>query len=129
MHPHSKGGRPPLPPDSVRGRSVTVKFSGDEFARIRSAAAKAEVPVSVFVREAALRGRVFGRVTEEEKQTVDGLRMNLRNIGVNINTIARQAGFGITQSVRQELFGHLARLSSLADTYEEKLRGHGGSHQ
>ena len=128
MRPHGKGGRPPLPPDSVRNRNITVKFSGEEFSRIQTAAEKTKMPLSVFIREMALRGKVTGRVSEEEKSIVDGLRMNLRNIGININIIVRQASAGITPSMKRDLFGLLGRIGSLADEYEEKLHHHGWGH-
>ena len=96
MRPHGKGGRPPLPPDSVRNRNITVKFSGEEFSRIQAAAEKT--------------------------------KMNLRNIGININIIVRQASAGITPSMKRDLFGLLGRIGSLADEYEEKLHHHGWGH-
>ena len=128
MRPHGKGGRPPLPPGSVRSRSVTVKFGGEEYSRVRAAAEEAKVPVSVFVREAALRGKVFGRVSEDEKRIVDDLRMNLRNIGININLLVRQAGAGITPSMKRDFFSLLGRIGALADEYEDKLHHHGRGH-
>ena len=47
------------------------KFSGEEFSRIRAAAEKTKMTVSVFIREMALRGKVTGRVSEEAAGRTD----------------------------------------------------------
>ena len=48
-------GRPPLPKDEKRDARVLLSVTDGEMQRLKEAAAKAGVPVSVFCRRAAVR--------------------------------------------------------------------------
>ena len=118
-----KGGRPRKSPEQLRGRSVTVKFDDGEYARISALAAAARKPRSAYIREAALQGRVSAIATPGQWAVLKDIRLNLRNIGININNLAKYAHIGLNEQQRRSAAEVLERLRRLLDCYQDKLSG------
>ena len=118
-----KGGRPRKSPEQLRGRSVTVKFDDGEYARISALAAAARKPRSAHIREAALQGRVSAIATPGQWAVLKDIRLNLRNIGININNLAKYAHIGLNEQQRRSAAEVLERLRRLLDSYQDKLSG------
>lgn len=148
---NNKGGRPPKPGYKKRGKPVMTRFTAAEYAivqqraqnanlemvdYIRSAAGSGtldgeravrliakfkDAPLSEFVRYAALRAEVRTALTEEELSAVKELTMQLRNIGTNINAIARKANSGLARDYTTDLRQILSDLSKAKDSVIQKL--------
>lgn len=118
-----KGGRPRKSPEQLRGRSVTVKFDDGEYARISALAAAARKPRSAYIREAALQGRVSAIATPGQWAVLKDIRLNLRNIGININNLAKYAHIGLNEQQRRSAAEVIERLRRLLDSYQDKLSG------
>ena len=79
-----RGGRPVLPPERRRTRTITVSVHQEEWRVISEKAKAAGLCVSVYAREAALGTRLGMRVNA-------GVYRELSRIGVNMNQLARVA--------------------------------------
>ena len=123
MYAQSKGGRPRKSPEQLRSRSVTVKFDDGEYSRITALAAAARKHRSAYIREAALQGRVSAIATPGQWAVLKDIRLNLRNIGININNLAKYAHIGLNEQQRRSAAEVLERLRRLLDSYQDKLSG------
>ena len=82
---NNPGGRKPLPEDEKYGNPIPVRFTQKQFIRIKRKAG--EMPVSTYIREAALHAIVRQPVSKTLMKEI----RNLNNLGTNINTLARLA--------------------------------------
>ena len=98
---NNPGGRKPLPEDEKYGKPIPVRFTQKQFIRIKRKAG--EMPVSTYIREAALHAIVRQPVS---KALMNEIR-DLNNLGTNINTLARLA--------------HQAGITSVADKARKAL--------
>lgn len=151
----NKGGRPPKPDYKKRSHPVMVRFSTAEYGIVQSHAKRANLemtdylraaaatgeldagragqlikklkvaPVSEFTRYAALKAEVRKAVTPEELAVVKELVQELRNIGPNINAIARKANNGLARNYTQDLQQILADLAAIKDKTAQKLLENG----
>ena len=80
----AKGGRPPLPANRRRSRTVTVSVNAEEWSAIAGRASETGLCVSVYVRKAALGARMSARVNASVVR-------QLGRIGANVNQLARVA--------------------------------------
>lgn len=151
----NKGGRPPKPEYKKRSHPVMVRFSAAEYGIVQQRAANANLeltdylrtaactgqldgnkvvrlmaklkvaPVSEFTRYAALKAEVRKAVTPEELAIVKELGQELRNIGTNINAIARKAINGLARNYTQDLQQILTDLTAIKDKTAQKLLENG----
>lgn len=82
---NNPGGRKPLPEDEKYGKPIPVRFTQKQFIRIKRKAG--EMPVSTYIREAALHAIVRQPVSKTLMKEI----RNLNNLGTNINTLAKLA--------------------------------------
>ena len=98
---NNSGGRKPLPEDEKYGKPIPVRFTQKQFIRIKRKAG--EMPVSTYIREAALHAIVRQPVTKTLMKEI----RDLNNLGTNINTLAKlayQAGItSVTDKAREAL--------------------------
>lgn len=117
----NQGGRPVKPADERRSYSVTVKFTREEMDALKQAGKKSGMPRAALIRELVRKGKVSPRITPEELALMKDLQHDLRNIGTNINTIARKLNAGIGQVTKGQVNDSLAQLRELAVRYQNKL--------
>lgn len=118
---HNKGGRPPKPVQERRTHLVAIKLSEKEYKVLQEKSATAQTKPSEFVREAALSGKVMSRITKEEIDIVKNLGIQLRNIGTNVNTLARKANMGETADYRSAMSRVLSGLWNIYKTMIAKM--------
>lgn len=98
---NNSGGCKPLPEDEKYGKPIPVCFTQKQFIRIKRKAE--EMPVSTYIREAALHAIVRQPVTKTLMKEI----RDLNNLGTNINTLAKlayQAGItSVTDKAREAL--------------------------
>ena len=121
MGSKNQGGRPVKPADERRSYSITVKFTMEEMSALKQAVKKSGMPRAALIRELVRKGKVSPRITPEELALMKDLQHDLRNIGTNINTIARKLNAGIGQVTPGQVNESLARLRDLAVRYQNKL--------
>ncbi len=149
------GGRPPLPSDRKRDKTVTVRFSGAEYTGIESKAKRANLAIGKYLRCAAMSGKfdpgrlesdiaipqdmspmeyvrlsglcseVRQPLTPEEVSLIKELSTNLRNIGTNLNIVAMKAGSGLPRDYRRDLRETMDALRSVKDHFTNKLLAYG----
>ena len=82
---NNPGGRKPLPEEEKYGKPIPVRFTQKQFIRIKRKAG--EMPVSTYIREAALHAIVRQPVSKALMKEI----RDLNNLGTNINTLAKLA--------------------------------------
>lgn len=120
-HRHNRGGRPLKPLPDRRNHVIAVKVNDAELAVIRQGVEKAGMKPGPYLRELALKGRVLSRVSKEETRLLAELSLELRNTGINLNTIARRAGSGVPDDYGKELQRFIKMLGTIIDHYYDKL--------
>ena len=118
---NNKGGRPPKPGYKKREKPVMTRFTAAEYAIVQQRARNANLELVVYIRTAALRAEVRKALTEEELSAVKELNMHLRNIGTNINAIARKANSDLARNYTADLRQILLELSKAKDDVIQKL--------
>lgn len=108
-------GRPPAPPGVARTAPVSVKLSDQDRHRIEQRALKAGLPLTTFMREAALRARVTpprgaGQMTLAEMAEIAQLNEVAVIIAREANRLTRP---GSLPPAALEAFGKLTELTSL----------------
>lgn len=98
-----------------------TRFTAAEYAIVKQRAQNANLELVVYIRTAALRAEVRKALTEEELSAVKELNMHLRNIGTNINAIARKANSDLARNYTADLRQILLELSKAKDDVIQKL--------
>ena len=84
-----KGGRPKKSPTNRKSKTIGVCFSEPELYAIRHRAGKANLPLSIYCRDAILNGVIKEPIKKED---LDVLR-SLSNMGNNLNQLTKTAKF------------------------------------
>ncbi|MEL7041861.1 MAG: hypothetical protein AAGL90_10070 [Pseudomonadota bacterium] len=98
--PNPRGGRPKLPPHQRRSEKLECRFSVDELAQLRAAAARANLSMSEFIRVRTLRPTTMAPATSADKtaalsalnraiMALGPLQDKLAPLNNNMNQIAR----------------------------------------
>ncbi|OJU28800.1 MAG: hypothetical protein BGN89_07775 [Alphaproteobacteria bacterium 64-6] len=108
-------GRPPAPPGVARTLPVTVKLSDQDRHRIEQRALKAGLPITTYMREAALKARVTpprgaGQMTLAEMAEIAQLHELAVIIAREANRLSRP---GALPASALEAFDKLTQLTSL----------------
>lgn len=107
---HAKGGRPKKAPQFARTQQLSIRFSPDEYRRMQSKAAAADMTVTEYCRSAAL----DKRLTSSAVATPDfATRQSLQRIGNNLNQIAKRLNAQPHSSAPLELEGALRNLQAI----------------
>lgn len=81
----TKGGRPKK---TIKRKAATgIRFTEMEYHIVKNKAASAGLKLTVYVRQMAIQGHVYARLTGEEKQQIKALA----GIANNINQMAKKA--------------------------------------
>ena len=81
---------------------------------------------SDFIRHCIIRATVVRALTPEELRTYQDLRAELRNIGTNLNILAKKASAGFARDYRRDMDGIMTGLGSIIDAFAEKLERYDG---
>lgn len=82
---NNSGGRKKLSAKKLMGSPIPVRFNLRQRTRLETKAAKANMPLSVYLREAGLKAVVRQRVTGELMKVI----RDLNNLGTNLNIITK----------------------------------------
>ena len=147
----SKGGRPRLPKHRKRTNDVRVRFNDMEYAIVKVKAAQAGREVSDYVRMALLSAEVAGHrnpekdlpsyrltvgefarililkstvtaaVTKDQLDLFKKFSVEVRNIGINLNGLAKRSNSGQYVDYAAEIRKALEDLSRIKDDFMKKL--------
>ena len=147
----AKGGRPRLPEHRKRTNDVRVRFNDMEYAIVKVKAATAGREVSDYAREALLSTKVAGHrnpeeglppyrlsvgefariviinsevtaaVTPEQMKLFKDFGVEVRNIGINLNRLAKAVNAGDPKDYSAEIRKALEDLSRIKDDFMKKL--------
>ena len=146
-----KGGRPRLPEHRKRTNDVRVLFNDMEYAIVKVKAAKAGRAVSDYARKALLSAEVAGHknpgkdlpsyrlsigefarililksevtaaVTPEQIKLFKDFGVEVRNIGINLNRLAKAVNQGAPNDYAAEIRKTLEDLTRIKDDFMKKL--------
>lgn len=147
----AKGGRPRLPEHRKRTNDVRVRFNDMEYAIVKVKAATAGREVSDYAREALLSAKVAGHrnpeeclppyrlsvgefariviinsevtaaVTPEQMKLFKDFGVEVRNIGINLNRLAKTVNAGAPNDHAAEIRKTLENLTRIKDNFMKKL--------
>ncbi len=146
-----KGGRPRLPEHRKRTNDVRVLFNDMEYAIVKVKAAMAGREVSDYARQALLSAEVAGHekpgkdlpsyrlsvgefarililksevkatVTPEQMKLFKDFGVEVRNIGINLNRLAKAVNAGVPNNYAAEIRKALEDLTRIKDDFMKKL--------
>ena len=147
----AKGGRPSLPEHRKRTHDVRVLFNDMEYAIVKAKAVIAGREVSDYARKALLSAKVAGHrnpgeglppyrlsvgefariviinsevtaaVTPEQMKLFKDFGGEVRNIGINLNRLAKAVNAGVPNDYAAEIRKALEDLYRIKDHYMKKL--------
>ena len=147
----AKGGRPSLPEHRKRTHDVRVLFNDMEYAIVKAKAVVAGREVSNYARQALLSAEVAGHenpgkdlpssrlsvgefarililkstvkaaVTPEQMTLFKDFGVEVRNIGINLNRLAKAVNAGVPKDYAAEIRKALEDLSRIKDDFMKKL--------
>lgn len=97
-------GRRPKEGTQVKGISHTIRFSVEEDNELTERIKVFGGTRSDFIREAVFNSKVISIVPKEAIQILSSYEMNLRNIGTNLNSIAKKANDSALQFCLDDLY-------------------------
>jgi hypothetical protein len=74
-----------------------------------------------FLREVALKGKVTERMSPEYVSVIKDLSYQIRQLGTNINTVARRANAGLPGDYVSAVKGAISELQRIVDNINDKL--------
>ena len=117
-----KGGRPKKSSVSRKSKTIGVCFSEPELYTLRHWAKRANLPLSVYCRDAILNGEIKEPLKKEE---LDILR-SLTNMGNNLNQLTKTAKFLTVKRIENEsqnLFNQIQNIiNKLSDDWKNSKR-------
>jgi hypothetical protein len=104
-----KGGRPKKSPVNRKSKTIGVCFSEPELYAIRHRAGKANLPLSIYCRDAILNGVIKEPIKKED---LDVLR-SLSNMGNNLNQLTKTTRFLSAKRLENEALILLGSIQNI----------------
>ncbi len=100
---------------------ISAKFSLREIISLKKKAEGAGVSLYEYTRQALLDAEVHPRISPEELGVYKELSKEIRNVGVNINEVARKAINGLSRNYDADIDRTLTSLNNIVATLRQKL--------
>lgn len=113
MENRNKGGRPPKAINERRQYQVNVKLATEDYYTLKIKAQIAQMPINDFVRSCIKNNIIRPRISPEENVLV----RDLRNMGNNLNQIAKRANQADFNSIKMDYF----RMAELMNTIINRI--------
>ncbi len=121
----NKGGRPPKAAFKKRDCPVTLRFTETEYSIVKAKAVESELKLVDYLRESALHAFVRTAVSTHDIAALKVLTTELRNIGINLNTLAKKANAGMARDYGKDIRKVLDALQDVLDSFTKKLLNDG----
>lgn len=118
---HKRGGRPLKPQSEIRNRVVAVKLNAVEMETVMALSERSGLRPGPLLRKLALGGRVIERISPDTLAVLTQLGVELRNIGINLNALAKRANAGLEADYSSCANDFIHKLQAIIDNAYKKL--------
>ena len=118
---NKRPGRPKAPEEDRIQYRISAKFSLKEILSLKKKAESDGISLYEYVRQAVLTAEVRPRITPEEMTAYKSLSVEIRNIGVNLNLIAKKAMSSLSRNYDADIASALKSLEDILTTFKKKL--------
>ena len=118
---NKRPGRPKAPEEDRIQYRISAKFSLKEILSLKKKAESDGISLYEYVRQAALTAEVHPRIMPEEMTAYKSLSVEIRNIGVNLNLIAKKAMSSLSRNYDADIASALKSLEDILTTFKKKL--------
>jgi len=110
-----------LPETERRSKAVSFKTTASEYETILQKSKAARMSPGVYCRSAALCKILKPRLTPGEVNSYKAFGTEIRNLGINLNIIAKKAGSGLQRDYAKDIDGVMSELKQILNNLKEKL--------
>lgn len=100
---------------------ISAKFSLKEILSLKKKAESDGISLYEYMRQALLTAEVHPRIKPEEMTAYKALSMEIHNIGVNLNLIAKKAMSSLSRNYDADIASALKSLEDILTTFKKKL--------
>ena len=118
---NKRPGRPKAPEEDRIQYRISAKFSLKEILSLKKKAESDGISLYEYMRQAALTAEVHPKITPEDMKAYKDLSMEIRNIGVNLNLIAKKAVNALSRNYDADIASALKSLEDILTTFKKKL--------
>lgn len=118
---NKRPGRPKAPEEDRIQYRISAKFTLKEILSLKKKAESDGISLYEYVRQTVLTAEVHPRITPEEMTEYKSLSVEIRNIGVNLNLIAKKAVNALSRNYDADIASALKSLEDILTTFKKKL--------
>ena len=118
---NKRTGRPKAPEEDRIQYRISAKFSLKEILSLKKKAEDDGISLYEYMRQAVLTAEVHPKITPEEMTVYKSLSVEIRNIGVNLNLIAKKAVSSLSRNYDADIASALKSLEDILTTFKKKL--------
>ncbi|MDO5443750.1 MAG: hypothetical protein Q4G10_08775 [Bacteroidia bacterium] len=118
---NKRPGRPKAPEEDRIQYRISAKFSLKEILSLKKKAESDGISLYEYMRQALLTAEVHPRIKPEEMTAYKALSMEIRNIGVNLNLIAKKAVSSLSRNYDADIASAMKSLEDILTTFKKKL--------
>ena len=118
---NKRPGRPKAPEEDRIQYRISAKFSLKEILSLKKKAEDDGISLYEYMRQAVLTAEVRPKITPEEMMAYKSLSVEIRNIGVNLNLIAKKAVNALSRDYDADIASALKSLEDILTTFKKKL--------
>lgn len=118
---NKRPGRPKTPEEDRIQYRISAKFSLKEILSLKKKAESDGISLYEYMRQALLTAEVHPRIKPEEMTAYKALSMEIHNIGVNLNLIAKKAMSSLSRNYDADIASALKSLEDILTTFKKKL--------
>lgn len=119
---YKTGGRPPKNSIEKQSQVVSTKLTKLQYYAIRKRATEASIPLSDYIRQAILRGKIIPRLNKQDGEII----RQLAGEANNLNQLAHKANAGGFTLITQELLKLRTKIieiiNQLSDDWKDNQR-------
>lgn len=121
-HTSKTGGRPPKKRMEKYHRVVSTKLTELQYYAIRKRALQAGLPLSNYIRQAVIRGKIVSRISRQDAEVI----RQLAGEANNLNQLARRANAGGFVLIVQELLKLKVRIVEIINQLSDDWKNNQG---
>lgn len=118
---NKRPGRPKAPEEDRIQYRISAKFSLKEILSLKKKAESDGISLYEYMRQAVLTAEVRPKITPEEMMAYKSLSVEIRNIGVNLNLIAKKAVNALSRDYDADITSALKSLEDILTTFKREL--------
>ena len=104
---------------------MALRFTEAEYSIVKAKAAEVGLKLVDYLRESSLHAIVRTSVTPQDIAAIKVLSTEIRNIGINLNTLARKANAGMARDFGKDIQKVLDSLRDILDRFTQKMLNNG----